>query len=196
MHQATTLRNMLLLHCCEFSHSLISVAALISSSRHTSLNPSCALMVVVWKQLKWLDISDCNRFWRRRQCLSWQLVCQEVGIQCIRVWLISFRFPFSILITNLGKLPLFIFHLLEVMITLMEMTVKGCSNILSMKTNSGGLVLAVLLNICELYGGLCQFKSRLFCFLQCEWNIGFKLLFHVFFNKNTIRHCTDTHIAS
>lgn len=79
MHQATTLRNMLFLHCCEFSLSLISVAVLISSSRHTSLNPSCALMVVVWKQLKCLDISDCsgrrNRFWRRYQCLSWQSVC-------------------------------------------------------------------------------------------------------------------------
>jgi len=107
-----------------------------------------------------------------------------VGIQCIRVWLISLHFSFSILITNLGKLPLFIFQLLEVMITLIEMTVKGSSNILSMKSNSGCWGQAVLLNICELYGGLCHFKSRLFCFLQYEWNIGFKWLFHIFFNKH------------
>ena len=112
----------------------------------------------------------------------------------MRVWLISLHFCFSVLIINLGKLPLFILHSLEVLITLMEMTVNG-SNIL-MKTNGGVWGLAVLLNICDLYGGLCHFKSRLFCFLQNEWNIGFKWLFSVFLNKNTIRHCSDTHIAS
>jgi len=55
----------------------------------------------------------------------------------------------------------------------MEMTVNGSSNLLSMKTNSGGWGVAVLLNICELCGGLCHFKSRLFCFLQYEWNSSF-----------------------
>ena len=68
----------------------------------------------------------------------------------------------------------------------MEVTVKGSSNILSMKSNSGGWGLVGLLNICELYGGLCHFKSRLFCFLKCEWNIGFKWLFHIFFEKNKL----------
>lgn len=44
--------------------------------------------------------------------------------------LISLHFSFSILVSNLGKLPLFISHLSEVMITLLEMAVKG-SNIIS-----------------------------------------------------------------
>ena len=52
------LRDMLFLHCCELSHSM-SVAVLVSSNRHTSVNSACALMVVVWKQHKWLDIIGC-----------------------------------------------------------------------------------------------------------------------------------------
>ena len=53
-----------------------------------------------------------------------------------------------------------------------------------MKSNCGGWGLAGLLNICELCGGLCHFKGRLFCFLKFEGDIGFKWLFHIFFNKH------------